>query len=117
MRFSTKFSPPSASQRFNVRFKLNRIPVRRQHQALAQPNQGLDRILSPAAIHRPAAPSRTVRREEVKLFNKLIASNRPQYDAVMAILNLPEGAPPFVLFGPCVVSMCSSSVSLTWLSR
>lgn len=109
MRFSTKFSPPSATQRFDVRFKLNRIPVRRQHQALEQTRYRSDRVLFPAYSHQPDALERPFRREEVKIFNALITGNAPQLDAVMAILNLPEGAPPFVLFGPCV--QCVFSVS------
>ncbi|KZV62176.1 P-loop containing nucleoside triphosphate hydrolase protein [Peniophora sp. CONT] len=100
MRFSTKFAPPSATQRFDVRFKFNRIPVRRQHQALEQTRYRSDRVLFPAQTHWPKAPKRLIRREEVTLYNANIAGNGPQLDAVMAVLNLPEGAPPFVLFGP-----------------
>ncbi|KZV62177.1 P-loop containing nucleoside triphosphate hydrolase protein [Peniophora sp. CONT] len=94
------FPVPSPSQPFEARFKLNRTPLRRQHQALEQDMYRDDRVLFPGETHIPSPPSQPILPEEVQLFNQHIAGNQSQLDAVMAILNLPEGSPPFALFGP-----------------
>lgn len=86
-----------------MRFKLNRIPLRRQHQALGSAFTE-DRILFPLAMHLTPGAVPTPRTVSIKLYNKLISSNPPQLQAVTSICNLSPGSPPFVLFGPYVSS-------------
>jgi helicase MOV-10 len=87
------------NQRFNARFKLNRIPMRRQHQAMdsafSQP-----RVLFPVKAHLPPGPYPTPAEKRLKLFNPLLASNTPQLQAVISIVAQLAGAVPFVIFGP-----------------
>ncbi|OCH91263.1 P-loop containing nucleoside triphosphate hydrolase protein [Obba rivulosa] len=94
--FSTSFKP-AGGQRFNVRFQLNRIPLRRQHQALNAP--GLKRVLFPEVVDASsqvmpaAAPSS-------RLFNALLRGNPEQLRAISAIKQLKPGAAPYIVFGP-----------------
>ncbi|KAF4616960.1 hypothetical protein D9613_008723 [Agrocybe pediades] len=99
LRFHTTFVRNPAGKHFHVRFKLNRIPVRRQHQAM---NSAFteDRVLFPRVSHLPGGPCRRPSRLGLKLCNPLIASNPPQLQAVSSIVSLPRGSPPFVVFGP-----------------
>jgi helicase MOV-10 len=86
----------SASQRYNVRFKLNRIPMRRQHQAM---DSAFDqaRVLFPLQAHVPRTP---YARTPLQLFNPLLATNPPQLQAVNAIMHQKPGSVPFLIFGP-----------------
>lgn len=72
--------------------------MRRMHQAVNQPFKE-DRIFFPLkqhikAIQLPAG--------SLTPYNALIRANQAQWLAVRAILHLPEGAHPFVIFGPYV---------------
>lgn len=96
LRFSSSFKGWSAGQHYNVRFKLNRYPLRRQHQALDTAFMQ-DRILFPMQIH--VLPD-NVPDVPLRVFNKLIATNPPQLLAVKSIIRQPLGAVPFVIFGP-----------------
>lgn len=85
-------------QKYNIRFKLNRYPVRRQHQAMDTIFQN-EQVLFPSEQHfshatRPR-PSATTR-----YYNRHIAANEAQAQAVTSILNLSLGSPPFCVFGP-----------------
>ncbi|KAL0066361.1 hypothetical protein AAF712_006620 [Marasmius tenuissimus] len=95
MKFHKKFVP-KPTDRFSVRFRLNRYPLRREHQAL-----GLvfahDRILFPEREHLLGAAAQGLPRNT---FNPAIASNPRQLQAVASILNAPAGSVPFVVFGP-----------------
>ncbi|PBK68587.1 RNA helicase [Armillaria solidipes] len=94
LRFSPKFKA-SPSDRFHVRFKLNRIPLRRQHQAL-ETAFAPGRLILPLATHilqpSPAIPWTSV--------NRLIDTNARQRQAVDCILRRRPGTVPFVIFGP-----------------
>ncbi|KAG7441319.1 P-loop containing nucleoside triphosphate hydrolase protein [Guyanagaster necrorhizus] len=94
LRFSPKFKA-SPSDRFHVRFKLNRIPLRRQHQAL-ETAFAPGRLLLPLATHilqpAPAFPWTAI--------NPLIDTNARQRQAVDCILRQKPGTVPFVIFGP-----------------
>jgi helicase MOV-10 len=79
----------------DVRFCLNRLPLRRMHAAL-QAGVADPRIFFPEK----AQVSATGRFKALTTFNRLIGSNPPQMLAVAAILTLPAGNPPFVVFGP-----------------
>lgn len=83
-----------------MRFKLNRIPLRRQHQALGALAKSPGRFLFPtdAEIGLKAIP--TVSDLSLVPFNPLIADNAEQLQAIRCILRLQKGAAPFIVFGP-----------------
>ncbi|EAU82902.2 RNA helicase [Coprinopsis cinerea okayama7 len=93
--FHTSFAGWSATQRYNIRFKLNRIVVRRQHQALDSAFEE-DRVLFPRSNHVKALPPM----RNLQHYNHLISTNEPQVRAVVSIARLPAGSPPFIVFGP-----------------
>ncbi|KAF9003324.1 RNA helicase [Cyathus striatus] len=98
LRFAPAFARGwTPDQLCHVRFKLNRIPVRRQHQAMDTAFTE-HRILFPSYADLPSSSITT--NGPVKVFNRLIASNPPQLRAVQTIVNLPPGSVPFVVFGP-----------------
>ncbi|KAF8520941.1 P-loop containing nucleoside triphosphate hydrolase protein [Hysterangium stoloniferum] len=87
-------------QKYNVRFKLGRLPLRRMHQALGTAFSS-KRVLFPTDtdIRRRTPPSYS-QRNDIRAVNRHIMTNPPQLLAVATILNMPEGSVPFVLFGP-----------------
>ncbi|KAK0191915.1 RNA helicase [Armillaria mellea] len=85
----------ASTDKFLVRFKLNRYLLRRQHQALETAFAPL-RLLLPTEQH-VLAPSRA---SPWKSFNKLIDTNPRQRQAVDFILRQPGGSVPFIIFGP-----------------
>ncbi|KAJ7154602.1 P-loop containing nucleoside triphosphate hydrolase protein [Mycena filopes] len=97
LKFNSSFRV-SPADLFNVRFKLNRYPLRRQHLALDTAFTE-DRVLFPLPAHMSKLPyprpSRTL-----KVFNLLIATNARQLQAVTSIVKRPIGSVPFVIFGP-----------------
>lgn len=70
--------------------------MRRQHQGLdivfAQ-----DRLLLPLRKNLQPFDSAT---HSIKVFNKLIAKNQPQLQAVNSVVRQKPGSVPFVIFGP-----------------
>ncbi|KAG8870410.1 hypothetical protein FRB97_009799 [Tulasnella sp. 331] len=89
-------------QRFDVRFRLSRLPLRRMHQALETscleprllfPNPS---IVGALRMKRPT----TMETRVIQPFDRKIAENAPQWLAVCSIANLRPGAVPFVVFGP-----------------
>lgn len=98
LRFNTSFKHNN-TQRYVVRFKLNRIPLRRQHQALNTVLHS-ERILFPVAgnIVQITIPSPDTIRQ--RIHNRLIAANPSQLQAVATIANQSPGSPTFVVFGP-----------------
>lgn len=95
----------SPSQRYNVRFKLSRIMIRRQHQALdsALFDSALDndRLFFPTLDHVFEAGSiATV--PSTAFYNALIGSNPRQTEAVNEIVALTPGSAPFIVWGPYV---------------
>ncbi|KDR68388.1 hypothetical protein GALMADRAFT_78731 [Galerina marginata CBS 339.88] len=99
LRFHGSFGRYSEGRRFHVRFKLNRIPARRQHHAMDSVFAE-DRVLFPRVSHLPLGAARRPSSVAMKLFNPLISTNQPQLQAVASIVTLPPGSPPFVVFGP-----------------
>ncbi|KIY67632.1 RNA helicase [Cylindrobasidium torrendii FP15055 ss-10] len=92
MRFSGRFRP--TGPHYTVRFKLNRYPLRRQHQAL-------NTAFAPQRLLFPeASPARSLTGCPIRFFNTFIARNERQKLAVTCIANLPAGSPPFIVFGP-----------------
>lgn len=98
LRFDGSFRGWSQQQRYNVRFKLNRIPMRRQHQALDTAFAS-DKFLFPRKAHILPLASRPGVGPIVP-FNPLIATNPPQLQAVTSILLQQQGSAPFAVFGP-----------------
>jgi helicase MOV-10 len=99
LRFNASFRGHTPASRYEVHFKLNRYPIRRQHQAM-DTAWAESRVLFPVPEHirgliRPA-PSR------LRLNNPIIATNPPQLQAVTSIIRQESGAVPFIVFGPYV---------------
>jgi len=94
--FHESFRGWSTTQKYNVRFKLTRIPLQRQHQALDTVFTE-SRVLFPEKSHLPKTP---VPKLLSKTVNRLILSNTPQLQAVTSIVVAPPGSLPFVVFGP-----------------
>ncbi|KAH6905384.1 RNA helicase [Coprinopsis sp. MPI-PUGE-AT-0042] len=98
LRFHGSFSGWDANKLYNIRFKLNRIILRRQHQAVDS-SFNEERILFPAPRH--LLPIGTTGRDKtIRVFNTLISDNPRQMEAVTAIAYQPPGSTPFILFGP-----------------
>ncbi|OBZ77616.1 putative helicase MOV-10 [Grifola frondosa] len=91
--FRTAFNPDRV---YSVRFKLNRFPLRRQHQALDTVFHP-DRILFPLLDHVDEGPFVALK---YVLRNRLVATNPAQLQAVTSIVRQKPGAAPFVVFGP-----------------
>ncbi|KIM34474.1 hypothetical protein M408DRAFT_325870 [Serendipita vermifera MAFF 305830] len=98
LRFHVNFKPLKG-QKFDVRFELNRLTLRRMHQGLDVGGQS-PRILFPqdAHVQNHKPLDSTIR--SLNPFNRYIGQNDPQMIAVAAIRDLPPGSPPFVVFGP-----------------
>jgi helicase MOV-10 len=95
LRFHTTFGGWSETKLYNIRFKLNRIVLRRQHQALDSAFEE-DRVLFPEARH----ARRIEYTRKITPYNPLIASNERQMDAVKSIVHQGPGGVPFIVFGP-----------------
>lgn len=99
LRFNNAFNA-FKGQLFDVRFCLNRIPLRRMHQALDVGPASSSRLLFPEEVHiknRKPSPGTVA---TLTPFNRLVGQNLPQMLAVTAIRNLLPGSPPFIVFGP-----------------
>ncbi|KAF9440816.1 P-loop containing nucleoside triphosphate hydrolase protein, partial [Macrolepiota fuliginosa MF-IS2] len=94
--FHESFRGWTPTQTYYVRFKLTRIPLQRQHQAL-DTVLTQSRILFPNSSHLPMTP---IPRLLSKVFNKLISTNPAQLQAVTSIVLAVPGSLPFVVFGP-----------------
>ncbi|TFK49293.1 P-loop containing nucleoside triphosphate hydrolase protein [Heliocybe sulcata] len=96
LRFHRSFSGYHPARRYNVRFKLNRIPLMRQHQALDAALRG-EHLFFPLPRHISglSAPQGII-----TPYNPIIASNPAQMQAIRSILSMKERSVPFVVFGP-----------------
>lgn len=96
--FHRSFPRDAAQQRFDVRFQLNRVTLRRQHQALrAIPHA--PHFLFPLPTH--VAQSTTILSGNTRtLYDRKIANNPRQSWAIERILTLPPTSAPFIIFGP-----------------
>ncbi|KAJ6608247.1 P-loop containing nucleoside triphosphate hydrolase protein [Mycena sp. CBHHK59/15] len=108
LRFSASFRTASPAERFTVRFKLNRYPMRRQHQAMDTAFSE-DRVLFPLSAHVPRVSYPTQARAQLRVFNPLIAANAPQLQAVVSIVRRAPGSVPFVVFGPRILACAPSN--------
>ncbi|KAI0777345.1 P-loop containing nucleoside triphosphate hydrolase protein [Trametes elegans] len=85
---------------YNVQFKYNRTPIKRQHQALLASSTSSLRLLFPSPGHEGLTQAIGASQYPLTLFNSLIGKNAPQLQAVKTILRLRPGSAPFVVFGP-----------------
>ncbi|KAF5322682.1 hypothetical protein D9619_001136 [Psilocybe cf. subviscida] len=95
--FHSSFARYGEGRKFQVRFKLNQIPTRRQHQAM-DTVFAEERVLFPTIEHLPQ--KRPISNGPMKLFNSLISTNPRQLQAVASIVHSSPGSLPFVVFGP-----------------
>jgi helicase MOV-10 len=98
LRFSPAFRGHTPATRYEVHFKLNRYPTRRQHQAL-DCVWAEARVLFPDQRHL-AGGGRPMPRASTRLYNAHIERNPPQLQAVTSIVHQAPGSVPFVVFGP-----------------
>ncbi|KAF8804655.1 RNA helicase [Phlegmacium glaucopus] len=99
LQFHGSFGAYAPGRRFHIRFKLSRIPVRRQHQAMNAVFTE-DRVLFPLITHLPGGRPPSPSNAALKVFNPLISSNGPQLQAVVSVVAQRPGSHPFVVFGP-----------------
>jgi helicase MOV-10 len=99
LRFDGSFNVYAPGRQFHVRFKLNRITVQRQHQAMNAVFTE-DRVLFPLVMHLPSGGPPSASNSALKLYNTLISSNEPQLQAVVSVVAQRPGSLPFVIFGP-----------------
>ncbi|KAK7676351.1 hypothetical protein QCA50_020692 [Cerrena zonata] len=99
LMFDGSFPGHTNNMRYHVRFKLNRLPLRRQHEALSNAFAP-SRLLFPK--QRDIVPSKPGVTAELRdwIYNPLIAGNPEQLQAVASIVQLPAGHAPFIVFGP-----------------
>lgn len=99
LRFHGSFKVYSPGRQFHVRFKLGRVPLRRQHQAMGTMFTE-DRVLFPLVTHLPSGKPPSASKAGLKVYNTLISSNGPQLQAVVSVVTQRPGSLPFVIFGP-----------------
>jgi len=86
---------------FLLRFRHNRITLRRQYHALATSFPPPHRLLFPSVSD--IKPMRRLSRAEVKvlkLVNRNIRNDPQQLQAVISVLEQPKGSVPFIIYGP-----------------
>lgn len=98
LRFNDQFST-FKGHRFDVQFVLNRIPLRREHQALAIKYE-LSRLLFPDLEHDLDPVINLDKNNAISPINRILLDNPEQLMAVSTIVYSPPGSLPFVIFGP-----------------
>ncbi|KAI5888666.1 P-loop containing nucleoside triphosphate hydrolase protein [Schizophyllum commune H4-8] len=99
LRFPEEFSTYRGSK-FDVRFVLNRLSYRRMHDALVNKNKPM-RILFPTEKHlQVRGPVAQARVDAIVPVNRAIADDEEQLRTIAAVLRLPPGSPPLIVFGP-----------------
>jgi helicase MOV-10 len=102
LRLPTEFTLQPHAQLI-LRFRLNRITLRRQYHALASLSHGNIpcRLLFPSVAD--IGPMQRLSRAEIdnlELVNKRIRDDDQQLRTVVSILEQPQGSVPFIIFGP-----------------
>lgn len=103
LRLPTDFNLYMEAQ-FEVRFRLNRITLRRQYHALTAALTSPRRLLFPSLSD--IKPTRRLSRAEIdnlkfrQLVNRDIRDDCQQLQAVISILEQPPGSVPFIIYGP-----------------
>jgi helicase MOV-10 len=99
LRFRDGFSVYRGTK-FDVQFVLNRIPYRRMYHMLKN-SFDPKRLLFPGPEHLHGARKPTSdQKENLTLCNRQLEGDDEQLEAITAILHMPPGSVPFVVFGP-----------------
>lgn len=86
---------------FRLRFRHNRIILRRQYHALASSHSHQRRLLFPSTSDvKPIRPLPKAEVDKLSLVNENIREDKQQLHAVVSILQHPKGTVPFIIFGP-----------------
>lgn len=93
LRFHNSFQKHATTQDLDVRFQLNRVTLRRQHQALCAMHHAGNLIFPPTQ----AAPLSEL---PFTLDDPKIANNPRQLRAIKQILALPPASAPYIIYGP-----------------
>lgn len=102
LRLPTEFTLQKGAL-FILRFRVNRITLRRQYHALASlSNRNIPcRLLFPTAADiGPMQPLSRAGIDSLKLVNENIRDDDQQLRTVVSILEQPQGSVPFIVFGP-----------------
>jgi helicase MOV-10 len=94
LRFHRSFERDTATQPLDVRFQVNRVTLRRQHQALYAEHHAAHLLFPPAPVAASPEPS------DLTLNDPKIANNYRQFQAIKQILSLPAMSAPYIIFGP-----------------
>ncbi len=100
IRVSFHKSFNAAGRLFNVCFQLNRVPLRRQHQALSVQTPAHQRLLFPKPTQAGLTQALGPRDSPITPFNDAISANPAQLQGVKSIVNMKAGTAPFNLYGP-----------------
>jgi hypothetical protein len=113
LRLPTDFSFYRGAQ-FILRFRLNRVTLRRQYHALAHFSASLRRLLFPstADIKPMQHPSRA-EINKLDLVNENIRNDDRQLQTIVSIIRQPKGSVPFIIFGPCAHPYIPSTAAIT----
>ncbi|KAG8686305.1 hypothetical protein FRC11_009171 [Ceratobasidium sp. 423] len=100
--FNEKF-PHAPGALYDVQFVLNPVPFKRMIQALGvKPKR--PEVLFPQVEDVTASSIATQNLEgsaaEMELYNNIIGANEEQRNAILKVVRLPPGSPPFIIFGP-----------------
>lgn len=102
LKLSTEFILEKGAL-FILRFRVNRITLRRQYHALARLSNGTlpGRLLFPSALDiGPIQRLSTAEIDDLELVNGNIRDDDQQLRTVVSILEQPQGSVPFIIFGP-----------------
>lgn len=111
LRFSSTFSTYKGTK-FDVRFVLNRLPLRRMHQVLTLKVDS-SRLIFPEPEHINSMLISNDQLDAITPRNRIIGADHEQLLAVASIVNLPPGSAPFVIFGPSVLCHLSYRNAVT----
>ncbi|KAJ3573071.1 hypothetical protein NP233_g2668 [Leucocoprinus birnbaumii] len=99
LRFGDKFNVYRGT-RFDVQFVFNRISYRRMYHILKN-SFDPKRLLFPGPEHLNGMSLPTVsQREKLVICNRQLEGDDEQLGAIAAILHMPPGSVPFIVFGP-----------------
>ena len=87
---------------FMLRFRLNRITLRREYHALSSSFSPQRRLLFPSVLDIKPVERRLSRTEieDLELANENIRDDEQQLQTVVSILQQPKGTIPFIIYGP-----------------
>lgn len=98
LRFGGDFNIYRGSK-FDVRFVLNRLPIRRMHYALSNTFNPI-RLLFPGPENITSARVSRMEMRDITPIYRPLGEDEEQLETVAAIVNQRPGSVPFVVFGP-----------------